>query len=341
MRYFLTGATGFIGAEVAKQLAEAGHQVVALVRNPSKTANLAALGAALHKGDIADRETLRRPMTGVDGVFHIAAWYKIGEGTLDKARTINVQGTRNVLELMRELNIPKGVYTSTLAVFSDTKGQLVDESYRHNGPWLSIYDRTKWEAHYEVALPMIQQGLPLVIVQPGLVYGPGDKSPVRETMVQYLQRKLPLVPRKTAFNWAHVEDTAQGHLLAMEKGKPGASYILAGSAHTLEEALDLAEAITGIPAPRFRAAPALMKTLAVLMRIVGAVVPLPPAYSAEGLRVSAGSTSLGDSSKASRELGFQARPIEEGLRQTLFHEMALLNMPLPSTGEPTNASRHG
>ena len=234
MRYFLTGATGFIGGAVARQLAGAGHKVVALVRDPAKAANLAALGAALHKGDITAKETLRRAMTGVEGVFHIAAWYKIGEGTLDEARTINVQGTRNVLELMRELNIPKGVYTSTLAVFSDTKGQLVDESYRHDGPWLSIYDRSKWEAHYEVALPMIQQGLPLVIVQPGLVYGPGDKSPVRETLVQYLQRKLPLVPRKTAFNWAHVEDTARGHLLAMEKGQPGESYILAGSAHTLE-----------------------------------------------------------------------------------------------------------
>ena len=100
---------------------------------------------------------------------------------------------------------------------------------------------------------MVRQGLPLVIVQPGLVYGPGDKSSVRETMVQYLKRKLPLVPRKTAFNWAHVEDTALGHVLAMERGKPGASYIIAGSAHTLEEALDLAQAITGIPAPQFRA----------------------------------------------------------------------------------------
>ncbi len=89
---------------------------------------------------------------------------------------IHVQGTRNVLELMRELDIPRGVYTSTLAVFSDTKGRLVDETYRHNGPWLSLYDRTKWLAHYRVAEPMIRQGLPLVIVQPGLVYGPGDTS---------------------------------------------------------------------------------------------------------------------------------------------------------------------
>jgi nucleoside-diphosphate-sugar epimerase len=341
MRYFLTGATGFIGGEVTRQLAEAGHKVIALVRDPSKAGKVAALGAALHKGDITDKESMRRSMTGVDGVLHIAAWYRIGEGNLAEARTINVQGTKNVLELMRELKIPKGVYTSTLAVFSNTKGQLVDESYRHNGPWLSVYDRTKWEAHYEVALPMSQQGLPLVIVQPGLVYGPGDKSPVRDSMVQYLQRRLPLIPGKTAFNWAHVEDTARGHLLAMEKGISGQTYIIAGSAHTLEEALDLAERITGIPAPRFRASPALMKSLATLMRIAGAVVSLPAAYTSEGLRVSAGSTYLGDSSKARRELGFRARPLEEGLRQTLLHEMALLGMPLPLTGEQPNAGDDG
>ncbi len=339
MRYFLTGATGFIGGNVAQQLAAAGHKVVALVRDPTKAANVAALGAALHQGDITDKESLRRPMTGVDGVFHIAAWYKIGEGSLAEARTINVQGTRNVLELMQELRIPKGVYTSTLAVFSNTKGRLVDETYCHNGPWLSVYDRTKWEAHYEVALPMMQQGLPLVIVQPGLVYGPGDKSSVRDTMVQYLKRRLPLVPRKTAFNWAHVEDTARGHVLAMERGKSGESYIIAGSAHTLEEALDLAQAITGIPAPQFRASPVLLKTLAVLMGIVGFVVSLPPSYTAEGLRVSAGSTYLGDNSKARRELGFQARPLEEGLRETLLHEMELLGVsPLLASGEH-NAGR--
>jgi nucleoside-diphosphate-sugar epimerase len=337
VRYLLTGATGFIGGEVAKQLAKAGHKVVALVRDPSKAASLAALGAAIHKGDITDKESMRRPMTGVDGVFHMAAWYKIGEGTLEEARTINVQGTRNLLELIRELRIPKGIYTSTVAVFSDTKGQSVTESYRHNGPWLSIYDRTKWEAHYEVALPMIEQGLPLIIVQPGLVYGPGDQSPVRASLVQYLKRKLPMVPSKTAFSWAHVEDTACGHLLAMEKGKIGETYILAGFPHTLEEALDVARAITGIPAPRFRVSPTLMKALAALMQIAGSIIALPGAYTAEGLRVSAGSTYLGDSSKARRELGFHPRPLEQGLRQTLLYEMALLGMPAPLMDEqPTS-----
>src|SRR5579884_4023999 len=124
-------------------------------------------------------------MAGADGVFHIAGWYKIGTRDKSEGERINVLGTRNVLEVMRELGIPKGVYTSTLAVFSDTRGRLVDETYQYTGKHLSEYDRTKWVAHYEVAEPMIARGLPLVIVQPGLVYGPGDTSGVRTTFVQY------------------------------------------------------------------------------------------------------------------------------------------------------------
>ncbi|HLY29456.1 MAG TPA: NAD-dependent epimerase/dehydratase family protein, partial [Ktedonobacterales bacterium] len=215
MRYFVTGATGFVGGRVARQLIAANHQVVAIVRSPAKAGDLAALGVEIHQGDVTDKESMRAPMTGVDGVFHIAGWYKIGVRDKRDGERINIQGTRNTLEMMRELGIRKGVYTSTLAVFSDTHGKLVDETYRYDGPHLSEYDRTKWVAHYEVADPMIKDGLPLVIVQPGVVYGPGDTSSVRTTFTQYLQRKLPLLPEKTAFSWAHVDDIARGHILAM------------------------------------------------------------------------------------------------------------------------------
>src|SRR5215211_3817530 len=125
MKYFLTGATGFIGAHVARQLIDAGHQVVAVVRSPGKAHDLASLGIAVYKGDVTDKESMRAPMTGVDGVFHIAGWYKIGVRDKSAGEQINVQGTHNVLALMQELRIPKGVYTSTLAVNSDTHGKLV------------------------------------------------------------------------------------------------------------------------------------------------------------------------------------------------------------------------
>jgi nucleoside-diphosphate-sugar epimerase len=133
MNYLVTGATGFIGGRVARQLLAAGHEVIALARTPSKAQELVALGVQVHAGDITDKESLRTPMTGVDGVFHIAAWYKVGTREKSQAETINVGGTRNVLQMMQELGIPKGVYTSTLTVFSDTRGQMVDESYTYVG----------------------------------------------------------------------------------------------------------------------------------------------------------------------------------------------------------------
>ena len=330
MRYFLTGATGFIGGRIARQLLRAGHEVVALARSPAKAQDLQVLGVTVHAGDITDRESLRAPMAGVDGVFHIAAWYKVGARDRHVAEHINVEGTRNVLEMMREQDVPKGVYTSTLAVFSDTHGRLADESYHHDGPWLSEYDRTKWKAHYEVARPMIEAGLPLVIVQPGLVYGPGDTGPAHDVLHQFLQRKMPLLPRRTAYCWGHVEDTARGHLLAMERGVAGQSYIIAGPPHSLIETIQLAEQLSGVRAPRLRAPPLLLKLASVLMRPLDVLVTLPESYTPEYLRVAAGATYLGSSAKARRELGFETRPLHEGLRETLAYEMRQLGMPLPS-----------
>jgi nucleoside-diphosphate-sugar epimerase len=326
MKYFVTGTTGFVGGHVARQLVEAGHEVVAVVRNPAKASDLKNLGVQIYQGDVTEKESMRGPMTGVDGVFHIAGWYKIGVKDKSEGAKINIGGTRNVLELMKELGIAKGVYTSTLAVNSDTYGKLVDETYHFAGKHISEYDRTKWVAHYEVAEPMIAEGLPLVVVMPGLIYGPGDTSSVRRTFLHYLQRKLPLLPTKTAFSWAHVDDIARGHILAMEQGKAGENYMIAGPTHTLIEGMQMAEQITGIRAQRLHAAPAMMKAMAATMGVVEKVVPVPEAYSAEYLRVSAGVTYIGSNAKARREWGYDPRPLEEGMRETLEHEMKVLGM---------------
>lgn len=332
MKYFVTGATGFVGSHVVRQLIDAGHEVVAIVRNPAKAQELTQLGVTIVRGDVTDKESMREPMRGTDGVFHIAGWYKVGVKDKSDGVKINIEGTRNVLELMKELGIQKGVYTSTLAVNSDTHGQLVDESYHFTGKHLSEYDRTKWVAHYEVADPMIAAGLPLVIVMPGVIYGPGDTSSIRTTFIQYLQRKLPLIPAGTAFSWANVDDIARGHILAMEKGTAGESYIIAGPTHTLVEALHVAENITGVPAPRNIASPAMMKAMAGMMGVVERVVPVPEAYSAEYLRVSAGVTYIGSNAKAKRELGYDPRPLKEGLTETLQHEIQLLEQKGESVG---------
>jgi nucleoside-diphosphate-sugar epimerase len=309
MRYFLTGATGFIGGRIARRLREQGHDVVALVRDPSRSSELREIGVDVRQGDITDRESLRGPMEGVDGVFHIAGWFKFDDADPSLGERVNVQGTRNVLEMMAELGIPKGVYTSSVVVFSDTKGKIADETFVKERSPITEYDRTKSKAH-DIAQSMIRKGLPLVIVMPGAVYGPGDTGPFRPLFLQYLDGKLRAIPKETAQSWSFVDDVAEGHILAMERGRIGEKYILAGPSHTLVEAFDIAERITGIRAPRYGISPRLVRFLAAIRR-------------SEWLRVGAGVTFLGSSQKAKRELGFTARSLETGLQETLRYEMAL------------------
>ncbi len=324
MKYFITGATGFIGGRLARQLREAGHEVIAVVRNPAKAQDIAQLGVTLYQGDVTKKESMRKPMTGVDGVFHVAGWYKVGVRDKSQAYAINVEGTRNVLELMKELNIPKGVYTSTLAVNSDTHGVEADENYHFNGKHISVYDQTKAEAH-DVAVKMIKDGLPLVIVQPGLVYGPGDTSSVRTSLIQYLTKKLPVMPKQTAFSWAHVDDIAHAHWLAMEKGRVGENYNICGPTHTFINALEVAKEITGVGLPM--AVPAgMIRAMSTMMYVFDKFIPVPESYTGEGLRIIAGVTYIGTNAKAKRELGYDPRPLKEGLTETLKHEMKLLGM---------------
>lgn len=331
MKYMVTGGTGFIGGRVVRRLRAAGHEVHALVRDPARAQDLEALGVRVFRGDITDRASLRAPMAGTDGVFHLAAWYEIGTKDRARAREINVDGTRNVLETMRDLGIPRGVYTSSVAVFSDTRGRMVDETYRHDGPWLTLYDRTKWQAHYEVAAPLVRDGLPLVIVQPGLVYGPGDTSIVHRTLLLYLRRRLPMMPRGTAYCFGYVDDVARGHLLAMDRGRTGESYILGGPLHTFTEFFSTCEALCGVPAPRLQPQPGVVRVLAEVMRVLGVVVPLPESYRYESLRVMAGVTYGGDDSKARRELSYSVRTLQEGLRPTLRAALKEVGLPFPPT----------
>ena len=320
MKYFITGATGFVGGVLARQLREAGHEVRASVRSIEKAKDLEVLGVKLFKGDVTDKESMREPMTGVDGVYHVAGWYKVGTKDKSGGEQVNIQGTRNVLELMQELKIPKGVYTSTLAINSNTNGKLVDESYRFTGKHLSEYDRTKAVAH-DIAEEFIAKGLPLVIVMPGGIYGPGDTSSLRTTLLNFLQGKLPMIPSQFGICMAHVEDTTQGHILAMEKSKAGESYIIAGDALRMTETFKLASQITGKRTP-MTAPYQMMKVMSVLAKPFDAI--LPESYTSEGLRVFSGNTYWGDNSKAKRELGFTTRPFREGFEETLHHEMKLL-----------------
>ena len=309
----MTGATGFVGSHLVRQLLAAGHQVVALVRDPARARGIE--GAELARGDVIERASLAEPMRGVDGVFHVAGWYKVGTPDKAEGTRINVDGTRNVLETMRELAIPKGVYTSTLAVHSDTQGRLVDETYRFEGRHITHYDLTKAQAH-AVAQDFIGGGLPLVIVQPGVVYGPSDTSSLGAAL---RDRSLPATPPVT-YSWAHIDDIGRGHVLAMEKGRIGESYHLAGPAHTLAEALAIRERLTGIPAPRLRPPPGLFRAMLPVVQVLSRVLALPSTYQPEVVRGLAGVSYVASSEKARRELGWEARPLEQGFRETFAEE---------------------
>lgn len=311
MHYFVTGATGFVGGYVTSQLLAAGHSVTALVRTREDATDIAGYGVRPHIGSVTDKEAMRRGMRGVDGVFH-SAGHRLAFRDRKTMEAVNVGGSRNVFELVRELSIPKCIFTSTLNVFSDTKGAIVDETYRFTGKHLTSYDRVRAEAHYGVALPLMGQGVPIVALLPGVVYGARDTSPMAQLITRAMLGRVLAVSASTAYCWAHVMDVAHAHLLAMQFGRPGESYIVGGPIHTVREALQVA----GESAGKKRAPIAVPAWLpgagAAVIESVSRVVPRWRS-TAERWRVAAGVTYLGDDSKARHELGFAPRPLAEAL----------------------------
>jgi nucleoside-diphosphate-sugar epimerase len=330
VRFLVTGASGFIGGRLSARLAADGHEVRALVRDPEApgATRLRAPRITLEQGDVTDRATLHAPMRGVDGVFHLAAARVAPIDDAGYVQRVNVDGTRNVLETMRDTKTPRGVHTSALAVNGDTRGQLVDEHYRGDWPLAGDYERSKREAQREIAEPMMSDGLPLVVTLPGMVYGPGDRSAVRDTFRQYLRGELPMIPRNTAYCWTHVDDCVDAHIKAMLNGRPGESYIVSGPVYTFVEAFEIAERITGIAAPTMRVAPGVLRLAAAMLGVVDDTPPAPR-WGRNTRPVTWGVSQLGNDAKARRELGFDPRPLEVGLRETLLHEMRLLGLATP------------
>ncbi|MGD8584026.1 MAG: NAD-dependent epimerase/dehydratase family protein [Chloroflexota bacterium] len=316
MKAFVTGGTGFIGRHLIGQLLARGYDVTGLARSEESAAELMAMGAAVARGDVTDRESMRTGMRGSDVVFHLAGWYRIGSPDWMSAESINVAGTRNVLSLAHELGVPRIVYTSTTTVFGDTHGQMVDETFFQSGPFVTEYDRTMWLAHYKVALPLIEQGAPIIIVMPGAVYGPGDPSLIGRLMVDFWQGTLPAVfGPEFVHTYAHVEDVAEGHILAAEKGRPGESYILAGPAVPLGEIVDFWGMITGKPGPKVAVPARLVQPLAPAVGALSETVPLPEMYSRETAAVLS-VTYMARADKAKEELGWRPRSLQEGMSET-------------------------
>ncbi len=337
MKAFVTGGSGFIGRHLIRKLVARGYRVKALSRSPNSDILLQQLGAEPIRGHVNDLPALRNGMKGCDVVFHLAAWYRLGKAGAAQAERINVRGTHNVLHTAHQVGVKKIVYTSTIAVFGDTHGRLVDESYYQGPPFLSEYDRTKWLAHYRVALPLIEKGAPIIIVMPGGVYGPGDTSVIGETLRLFLQGKLPVLPGpETTLTYAHVDDIAEGHLLAAEKGKIGESYILAGQAHRMDEIIQLWAELSGHQMPRIAIPAGLLRPFAPVMGLLETLVPLPSAFTEEAVR-SLGATYIARSDKARAELGWQPRPLREGMAETVAS--ALRNLPAAPLPEEVRRQR--
>ena len=319
MKVFVTGGTGFIGGEVVRQLRARGDEVACLARSPAKAARLSELGCELVAGDLGDAEAIRGGMEGCDAVVHAAAMYEVGIPAKQHPAMweANVAGTERVLSAAREAGVAKLVYVSTVGIFGNTHRQVVDESYEHPGrEFTSYYEETKLEAH-RVAKRMIEDGLPGVIVQPGGVYGPDDTSQVADLLEQFFAGRLPLLPfPELGICLTHVEDIAGGILLALDKGRVGETYVLSGPVTTMREAIETVAAATGRKAPRYAMPTALMKALTPVGPLVGKMMGQPPNLR-ELISSADGVTFWASHEKASRELGYAPRGLEEGLRQTL------------------------
>ena len=329
MNIFVTGGAGFIGGHVVRKLVARGDQVNALVRSQKSATMLSSMGAKPVWGDITAIELLRDGMRNCDMVFHLAAWYRLGASDSQKAERINVDGTRHVLSMAHSLGIPRILYTSTIAVYGDTHGQLVDETYfPPGGPFLTEYDRTKHLAHYQVALPLIEQGAPIIILMPGAVYGPGDTSLVGQMMRYFYQGLFPILPGpELTLTYAHVEDIAEGHLLAADKGQPGQSYHLTGPALTMTEVIRIWSQVSGQRTPFLQIPARVLKPLAPLVGKINQVIPLPEVISQDTLSI-LDATYMASAEKALHQLGWQARPPVEGFRDT-FEWIAVKTRPLP------------
>ncbi|MGH2996737.1 MAG: NAD-dependent epimerase/dehydratase family protein [Gaiellaceae bacterium] len=310
MRAFVTGGTGFLGGRLVAQLRARGDQVAALVRSPARAARLRELGCELVEGDLSSQEPLTRAMSACDAVFHAAAVYRIGilPREAETMRAANVEGTAAVLDAAAAAEVPRVVYVSTNNVFGNTRGQLVDETYeRPPGEWLSAYDESKYLAH-QLARERSAQGAPIVIVQPGGIYGPGDHTQMGALLARAAQGKRVFLPLgDVGLNFVYVEDAAAGVLLAHDRGRLGESYVLGGEIATLRQAIETAFAAAG-------SRPRIVPVPTALLRLVAPLGPLLRTNVREVMRASAGVTYWGKDDRARRELGYAPRDLASGLR---------------------------
>ncbi len=317
---FVTGATGFIGANLVHELVARGHRVKALVRSTSDVRGLLGASYETVQGEVNQGERLREAMRGCDWCFHVAASYHLWLPDYRPMYAANVDGTRTVLTSAAAAGCRRIVYTSTVGCIGlpkEIEGRLSpsDEATPVSEAQMSNhYKRSKWQAE-QVALQLAAQGLPIVIVNPSAPVGPRDvkPTPTGKVIVDFLNRAMPAY-LDTGLNFVHVRDVATGHVLAAEKGRVGERYILghADGNWTMQQALEVLQELTGVPAPRMRVPRWVALWAAYANEAVSRVSGTPPKAPVAGVRM-AKYKMFFNPAKAIRELGLPQTPPRQAL----------------------------
>jgi dihydroflavonol-4-reductase len=320
MRCFVTGASGFIGANLVRELIERGHEVRALLRPNADIRGIQGIPFESVTGDISEPQLLAKAMRGCDWCFHVAASYHLWLPDYRPMYQANVQGTQNVLEAATGAGCSRIVYTSTVGCIGlpPPKGGTVvptDETAPVSEQQMTNhYKRSKWQAE-RVALDLARKGAPVVIVNPSAPVGPWDvkPTPTGKVIVDFRKRQMPAY-LDTGLNWVHVTDVAVGHILAAERGRIGERYIL-GNAEgnwTMKQMLSVLEELTGIPAPRFRVPYFVALCAAHVDECIARFSGKPPKAPLAGVRM-ARYKMFFSPAKAIRELGLPQTPARKAL----------------------------
>jgi dihydroflavonol-4-reductase len=317
VRAFVTGATGFVGANVARALAEAGWSVRALARAGSDARNLDGLDAEVVAGALNDAD-LAAKMRGCEALFHVAAHYSLLHADRAAVLRSNVEGTRNVLAAARDAGVTRTVYTSSVSAIGVRHAGVADEAYQ--APFeamIGTYKRSKYLAEQE-ARAAAAAGQDVVIVNPSTPIGAWDRkpTPTGEIVVRFLSGRMPAVVR-TGLNFVDVADVARGHLLAYERGRSGERYILGAENLTLRALLERIGALAGRRAPRLTVPHWLPLGAAfVEERVLAPLGRRSSTLAVEGVRMSREAMYY-DTSKAERELGYTHGPLEGGIASAI------------------------
>ena len=312
----VTGATGFVGSHVVRQLVERGESVRVLVRPASSMRALEGLGVEVARGDLRDASAVRDAMCGVRRVFHVGADYRLWARDPAEIYESNVLGTRNILSAV-DAGVERVVYTSTVATMAVPRDRLPDETTVASlDEMIGHYKRSKFMAE-RAMLDAAARGAPVVIVNPTTPVGPGDwrPTPTGNVILDFLRRRLPAYVQ-TGLNVVPVEDIARGHVLAADHGRIGERYILGGRNMTLKEILDALATISSQRAPRiclpWRAAMA----LGYADQLAAGLWSREPRIPLEGVRMARHAMWV-NCTKAERELGFQPGPVEDALHRAV------------------------